>query len=299
MKLAGIFAPLTTPFAGDGSVALADLRTNIERYNRTALSGYVVLGSTGESVFLTQEESGRILKTAREAAGAEKILIAGAGAESTAETIGRARLAADWGYAVALVKPPHYYRPHMKPQVLMDHFRRVADASRIPILLYSIPQFTGIALEAGDVAELAKHANIIGIKESSGDVQRVAAILARAPEDFQTLVGSTKTLHASLMIGARGGILALACVLPELCAELYARASRGDAEEAQQLQQRLLPASRLIASEGGPAGVKCAMDLRGFQGGAPRLPLQPASAGQREEIAECLRALQAGAATRT
>jgi 4-hydroxy-2-oxoglutarate aldolase len=298
MKLAGIFAPLTTPFAGDGSVAVADLRANMDGYNRTGLAGYVVLGSTGEAVFLSDEESARILQTAREAASSEKILIAGAGAESTAQTIGRTRLAADLGYAVALVKPPHYYRPHMKPQVLMDHFRRVADASRIPILLYSIPQFTGIALEAAEVAELAKHSNIIGIKESSGDVQRVAAIMAQAPADFQTLVGSTNALSASLMKGARGGILALACVLPELCVEVYERATRGDALGASQLQERLASASRLIVSEGGPAGVKCGMELRGYRGGAPRLPLQPVSARQREEISACLRVLEAGAATR-
>jgi len=295
MKLEGVFAPLTTPFAADGSVALEDLRVNVERYNGTGLAGYVVLGSTGEEVLLTREECSRVLEAARKVAGREKTLIAGASAESTAETIARARLAAEMGYSVALVKPPHYYKPHLSGQVLLDHFRRVADASRIPILLYSIPQFTGIFLEASDVAELAKHTNIIGIKESSGEVQRISAILALAPEGFQALAGSANTFHASLMIGACGGILALACVLPELCVELYARARRGEVESAQQLQQRLLPASRLIATQGGPAGVKCAMDLRGYRGGAPRLPLAPVSAAQREEIKECLQNLQASA----
>jgi 4-hydroxy-2-oxoglutarate aldolase len=295
MKLEGVFTPLTTPFAGDGSVALDDLRVNVARYNDTALAGYVVLGSTGEEVLLTREERSRVLETARNVASKEKTLIAGASAESTGETIARTRLAAEMGYSVALVKPPHYYKPHLAGQVLLDHFRRVADASRIPVLLYSIPQFTGVALEAPDVAELAKHSNIIGIKESSGDVQRMSAILALAPEGFQALAGSANTFHASLMIGACGGILALACVLPELCAELYARVRRGDTERAQQLQQRLLPASRLIAAQGGPAAVKCAMDLRGYRGGAPRLPLVPVSAAQREEISECLQDLQASA----
>ena len=298
MKLEGVFAPLTTPFAKNGSVALADLGANVERYNATGLAGYVILGSTGEAVLLSQEESPRILETARKAANAAKILIAGTGSESTADTIVRTQQAADLGYAVAMVKPPHYFKPHLKAQVLLDHFRRIADASRIPILLYSIPQFTGITLEAPDVAELAKHSNIIGIKESSGNVPRVAAIIAHTPKDFQVLVGSGSTFYASLMVGARGGILSLACVLPELCVELYVRERRGDAKGAQQLQQKLLPASRLIVEEGGPAGVKCAMDLRGYRGGAPRLPLAPLSERQREEISDCLRALEAGAATR-
>jgi len=295
MKLDGAFAPLTTPFAADGSVALEDLRANVERYNGTGLAGYVVLGSTGEAVLLSQEESSRVLETARKAASKEKTLIAGASAESTAETIARTRRAAEMGYSAALVKPPSYYKPYLTGRVLLDHFRRVADASRVPLLLYSIPQFTGMALEAPDVAELAKHSNIIGIKESSGEVQRMSAILALAPEGFQVLAGSANTFHASLMIGARGGILALACVLPELCVELYARARRGDVESAQQLQQRLMPASRLVAERGGPAGVKCAMELRGYRGGAPRLPLAPLSAAQREEIKECMQELQAHA----
>src|SRR6266852_1496684 len=177
MVLSGVFPPLTTPFASDGSVSLADLKYNIQQYNRTALAGYVILGSTGESVLLTKGEMEGIFVAAKEAAGREKKLIAGTGAESTAETIERTKRAAELGYDAALVKTPHYYKPAYKPEVLIAHFRRVADESPVPVMLYSIPQFTGIALGAAEVAALAEHPNIIGIKDSSGNVQGVAEIV--------------------------------------------------------------------------------------------------------------------------
>ncbi len=284
MNLSGVFPPLTTPFSGEGSVALADLRANVARYNRTPLAGYVALGSTGEAVLLSRAEMDAVLGAVREAAAAEKILIAGTGAESTAETIERTRRAAELGYQVALVKTPHYYKPQLKPPVLIEHFRRVADASPIPVLLYSVPQFTGIALEAPEVAELAAHRNIIGIKESSGNVQRTQEILAGTPPDFQTLAGSAGTFYPSLAVGAVGGILALACVLPELCVELHAAARDDRHDHARELQRRLLPASKAIVADGGVAGVKYAMDVCGYRGGLPRSPLPPLSAALKATI---------------
>ena len=291
MDFSGIFAPLTTPFGGDGGVALGDLKHNAGVYNKTALSGYVVLGSTGEAVLLTRAEKDAVLAAVKETAAPGKLLIAGTDAESTAETIEGTRRAAELGYGAALVKTPHYYKPQYKPEVLIAHFRRVAEASPIPVLLYSVPQFTGVALEAPEVATLAAHPNIHGIKESSGNVQRVGEIIAQAPRAFQTLVGSASTLYPSLTLGARGGILALACVLPELCVELFAAARGGQHERARALQESLLPASKLIVATHGAAGVKCAMDARGYRGGHPRLPLAPLSAEQRAEIDTIVRGL--------
>ena len=291
MDFSGIFAPLTTPFGGDGGVALGDLKHNAGVYNKTALSGYVVLGSTGEAVLLTRAEKDAVLAAVKETAAPGKLLIAGTDAESTAETIEGTRRAAELGYGAALVKTPHYYKPQYKPEVLIAHFRRVAEASPIPVLLYSVPQFTGVALEAPEVATLAAHPNIHGIKESSGNVQRVGEIIAQAPRAFQTLVGSASTLYPSLTLGARGGILALACVLPELCVELFAAARGGQHERARALQESLLPASKLIVGTHGAAGVKCAMDARGYRGGHPRLPLAPLSAEQRAEIDTIVRGL--------
>jgi 4-hydroxy-2-oxoglutarate aldolase len=292
MDLSGVFPALTTPFAADGSVSLADLKHNLHRYNGTDLAGYVVLGSTGESVLLSREETDGILATAKEAAGPEKKLIAGTGAESTAETIEKTKRAAELGYHAALVKTPHYYKPMYKPEVLIAHYRRVSDNSPIPILLYSVPQFTGVALEAPEVASLSEHPNIIGIKDSSGSVQRVAEVIAAARPDFQVLVGSASTMYPSLMIGAGGAVLALADALPEKCVALYNFARRGQLEQARELQQLLVKASKLIVSEAGIAGVKFVMDLRGYRGGIPRPPLLPLTNEIKNRLIALLAALE-------
>jgi 4-hydroxy-2-oxoglutarate aldolase len=260
------------------------LKHNIQQYNRSELAGYVVIGSTGESVLLSKAEAELVLITVKEGAGPGKKLIAGTGAESTAETIERTKRAAELGYDVALVKTPYYYKPAYKPENYIAHYRRVADASPIPVMLYSVPQFTGVALEAPDVAKLAEHPNIIGIKESSGNVQRVAEIIASVPPDFQVLVGSASTLYPSIMIGARGAILALASALPEKCVELYELIRNSQHERARQLHEAILRASKLIVSECGIAGVKYVMDRRGYRGGLPRLPLLPLKDEQKKRL---------------
>src|ERR1700674_3082002 len=184
MDLSGVFPALTTPFAADGTVSLADLKYNLHRYNGTDLAGYVVLGSTGESVLLASGGEDGILATAKEAAAAEKKLIAGTGVESTAETITKTKRAAELGYHAALVKTPHYYKPAYKAEVLIAHYRRVAQESPIPVLLYSVPQFTGVALEAAEVVALSERKNIIGIKESSPNLQRIGEMIKGTPASF-------------------------------------------------------------------------------------------------------------------
>ncbi len=226
MNLQGIFPPLTTPFAADGSLDLARLGENISRYNLTRLAGYVLNGSTGESVLLSWTEVERVWEAAREASEREKILIAGTGAESTSETIEHTNRAAELGYQAALVRTPHYYKPQMTTDAEAEYFLRVADAARIPILIYSVPMFTGLAVEAPLVGRLSRHPNIIGIKDSSGDVHRAAEMIAMVKPGFQVLVGSASTLYASLAVGAVGAILAVACAFPEHCVELY-QAARG------------------------------------------------------------------------
>jgi 4-hydroxy-2-oxoglutarate aldolase len=297
MELSGIFTALTTPFAEDGSVSIAGLKHNIQRYNGTDLAGYVAIGSTGESVLLTRSEVETVLATVKEAAGIGKKLIAGTGAESTAETIERTKRAAELGYQVALVKTPYYYKPSYKPDVLIAHYRRVADASPIPVMLYSVPQFTGVALEAPEVAALAQHPNIIGIKDSSGNVQRVAEMIAATPAAFQVLVGAAATIYPALVLGARGCILALACALPEKCVALFELVRKGHHEKARELQAMLVTASKLMVSEGGIAGVKFAMDQRGYRGGDPRLPLLPLHHEQKKRLTELLAALEPAAAS--
>ena len=292
MAYSGVFAALTTPYGPDGSVSLADLKHNLHLYNATDLLGYVVLGSTGESVLLTGAERDAILSTVKEAAAKEKKLLAGTGAESTAETIERTKRAAEFGYHAALVKPPHYYKPAYQPEALIAHFRRVADESPIPVMLYSIPQFTGITLSAAEVAALSEHPNIIGIKDSSGNVQGTADYVAATPPAFNVLVGNAATLFPSFVVGARGGILALASALPEKCVALFDLIRQGHHEKACELQSVVARASKLIVSELGLTGVKYVMDQRGYRGGLPRLPLLPLHGEQKKRLSELLATLE-------
>ncbi len=295
MDFSGILPALTTPFASDGSISIADLKHNIQQYNSTGLAGYVVIGSTGESVLLSKPEIEDVLAAVKETASRDKKLVAGTGAESTVETIERTKRAAQLGYDVALVKTPYYYKPAYKPEVYIAHYRRVADESPIPVMLYSVPQFTGVALEPPEVAALSEHPNIIGIKESSGNVQRVAEIIANVRPDFQVLVGSAATMYPSLAIGARGAILALGSALPEKCVTLYELFRQGQHAKARELQEVILRASKLIVSEGGIAGVKYAMDQRGYRGGLPRLPLLPLKDEQKKRVNALLETLEPAA----
>ncbi|MGB6431125.1 MAG: dihydrodipicolinate synthase family protein [Candidatus Acidiferrales bacterium] len=284
MKLEGLFAALTTPFRSDDSLDLAGLAANIARYNRTDLAGYVVTGSTGEAALLSIDESERVWATVLENAAPGKTALAGTGAETTAESIERTNRAAALGYSAALVRTPSYYKPFMNARVLIEHYHRVADASPIPILLYSVPVFTGVTVEAEVTARLAEHPNIIGIKDSSGSVERAEQTARAVPADFSLLVGSAITLVASLGVGASGGILALASALPEPCAQVYRLARAGKIAEARALEEKLEPASRRIGSGLGPPGLKYAMDRLGYIGGLPRRPLLPPTEQERAEV---------------
>ncbi|HXX17073.1 MAG TPA: 4-hydroxy-tetrahydrodipicolinate synthase [Candidatus Eremiobacteraceae bacterium] len=295
MQINGIFPALVTPFAADESVSLSAVRENVCRYNATHVAGFVVLGSTGESVMLSREEADSVLAVCKEAAAPQKLLIAGTGAESTAETIARTKRAAALGYPAALVKTPYYYKPVYRAETYIRHYRAVADASPIPILLYSVPQFTGVTLETPEILALAEHPNIVGIKDSSGNVQRVGEIVAGAPSRFQVLTGGAAVIYPSLVVGARGAVLALAAALPEKCAELYDLAQRGERQAAQQLQHLLVRASKCIVSENGIPGVKYAMDLRGFAGGVSRLPLLPLSEEKKRAVADVVAQLHPAA----
>ncbi len=293
MKLEGVIAALTTPFDLDGSVNRARLRRNVERYNSTALSGYVAVGSTGESALLSLDEAELVWATVIEHAATGRIVIAGTGAESTAETIDRTRRAAKLGYGLALVRTPSYYKPLLKSEVLVEHYRRIADASPIPILIYSIPQFTGVTIEPEIAARLAEHENIIGIKDSSGIVDRAAETVRLAPKTFTVLVGSPTILVDSLRAGARGGILALASPLPDWCARVFSLYQAGDVDGAIAVQEKLKPASKRIGSELGIPATKYAMDQAGYFGGAPRPPLLPLTAEERREVGAILAPLLA------
>src|SRR6202158_4600657 len=289
--LSGIIPALATPFDDRGALAVDRLRENMARYNRIGLSGYLATGSTGESGMMDRAEFEKVLRTVRETAAEGRILIAGTGVDSTAEAISRTEFAAKLGYDYALVVPPYFYKPMMKSDVLVEHYRRVADASRIPVLLYSVPQFTGVAIEPDVAARLSEHPNVAGMKDSSGNVDRVGAILASVPETFELLTGASTTVYPSMTVGAKGGILALADFLPELCVALYDAIVARDAQKSLELQRRLIPATTRIVGAMGVAGVKYAMDRRGYYGGAVRGPLLPLGEAQKKEVESLVAAL--------
>src|SRR5579863_4405498 len=249
MKLRGIFPPVTTPFKADGEIDLPRLRENIRRYDQTHVAGYVMNGSTSESVLLGWDEVERLWATAREAAAPNKVMIAGTGAEATAETIRHTKRAAALGFQAALVRTPSYYKPAMTFEAEAAHFFRVADASPIPVLIYSVPVFTGYTVEAPLVAKLATHPNIVGIKDSSGNVQRMKDIVASTPKNFSALTGSALTLAEALNEGASGAILAIACVVPEACVELYEAAKSGDTQRVEQIKKRAINPAATITTK--------------------------------------------------
>jgi 4-hydroxy-2-oxoglutarate aldolase len=341
MLLQGIFPAVTTPFYPDGAVYYKKIEHNIDRYSRTPIAGMVVLGSTGEAVMLSDDERREVLRVTAEVASPEKVLIAGTGAESVVETLRLTELAAKLKYDVALVRTPHFYRPQMKPEAMLAFYRTVADKSPLPVLLYTVPPFTAYDLPLEVITALAEHPNIIGIKESSGNVEKVAAMvqatrhikraatvtevqqavtarMLSAPADengsqmvslgqlnggsdvavaarpriktrgkevgFQVLVGAAHTLLDSFLAGASGGVLGFAAPAPTICFEIHAAFKDNDVELARSKQLALAPATKRVVSELGIPAIKYAMDLNGYYGGLPRLPLLPPTQAQKAEV---------------
>jgi 4-hydroxy-2-oxoglutarate aldolase len=292
MKLQGIFPPITTPFDHAGNLYVTKVQHNVEKWNKTTLTGYVVCGSTGEDVFLSMNEKFTLWELAAKYAAPEKLLIAGTGMESAKETICATNRAAELGYKAALVRTPHYFKTQMtQPATQMLFFRTVADQARIPVLLYNFPQVTGVDLAAEAVVGLSEHPNIIGIKDSSGNVQRVMDIVRDARPDFQVLVGSAQVLLPSLLMGAVGGILAFANPAPYAAIAIWEAFRTREEEAARDWQNRVGRAATRIAKYGVP-GLKHVMDVNGYYGGPPRLPLSVPTPEAKREIEEAFKDLK-------
>jgi 4-hydroxy-2-oxoglutarate aldolase len=288
--LRGIFAALTTPFVGN-DVSPEKLKENIERYNSTGLAGYVVLGSTGEAVFLSDPESERIVAEARASAAPGKRIIVGTSRESARWTIDFTNRMADLGAQAALVKPPHYYKSAMTGDVLLDYYVRVADKSKVPILIYNIPQNTGVAVEPSLVIELSRHPNIAGIKDSSGHLVNTVEAIPGVRPGFVILLGAGSVLWPGLLLGSSGGILAMAAAIPELCVDLYTHYREGRVERARKLQLALAPLNKTLTRTLGIPGLKYALDLLGYYGGPPRPPLPRLTKSGREQVRQNLEKL--------
>lgn len=293
MKLQGIFPAITTPFNHEGEIWKPKLQHNIERWNKTALAGYVVAGSTGESVLLTSDEKIELWEWAAEYAAPDKILIAGTGAESVRETVELSNRAADIGYKAALVRTPGYYKSSLNNAAAqMLYFRTVADQSKIPVLIYNFPQVTGIDIPAEAVTELSNHSNIVGMKDSSGNIEKVLQIVRDAKKGFQLLVGSAPILASCLAVGASGGILAFANAAPHACVCIWEAHRTREADAALDWQNRIGRASYLVTTKHGIPGLKYAMDLAGYYGGPPRLPLTVPAPQAKQEIEEAFQDLR-------
>jgi 4-hydroxy-2-oxoglutarate aldolase len=277
MQLSGVFAPLPTPFDETGALDIARLRAAMPRWLESPLTGFVVLGTTGEAGLLTEDEAARVIEETRALVPAGRTLLAGTGREATAHAVAAARRAASLGVDAVLVRTPCFFKGLMNGDTLARHYLTVADASPVPVLLYNFTAATGVHLPSDTVARLAEHPNIVGIKESGSDIAHIADLAALASGRFAVLAGSASTFHAALSAGVTGGVLALAALMPEACARLYALMQRDESGAARRLQRQLLPLARLISSGYGVPGLKAALILSGVDVGFPRLPLVPVS----------------------
>jgi 4-hydroxy-2-oxoglutarate aldolase len=292
MELAGVFAPVPTPFDGTGSVDVDRFRPALARWLATPLAGFVALGSNGEAAFVDEEESDRVVAALRELTPPARRFIVGAGRESTRATIRAARRAAELGADAVLVRTPGFFRTQMTSELFVAHYTTVADAVPVPVVLYNFTAVTGVDLLPDAVVRLSAHPNIVGIKESSGDIARLSTLVAETTPRFQVIAGSSSTFYASLCVGAAGGILALACVLPEACTRLYDFERQGRHAEAALLQRQLLAVSSLVGSRHGVPGLKAALAAIGLDFGPPRAPLKPLAAGGLAAIQDALAAFQ-------
>ncbi len=284
INLAGIYPPISTPFTEQGEIAFDYLSTNLSRWNELPLDGYVVGGSNGEFVSQSFDERVAVVKAVREGMSSNHLLIAGAGMHSTRETVELAQAMAAAGADAVLIVTPSYYKSKMDLRALRGHYYAVADASSVPVILYNVPANTGVDMPAGTILELAQHANIIGIKDSSGDLAKMGSVVDAAPEGFQVLAGSGSFFLPALAIGAVGLIAALVNIAAADLARIQSLFRDGQLNEARILQQRLIEANSAVTSHFGVAGLKAALDLLGFYGGPVRSPLQPLMADERENL---------------
>ena len=290
VDLSGVLVPCTTPFDPvTGEVDLVGFRANVRSFLAHPVRGIVVGGSTGEAVLLEEDERMVLLEGARDLVPDDRLVVAGTGAESTRSTIRRCEESAGTGADAVLVQPPAFYRGAMTDAALLEHYRAVAAASPIPVILYQVPlRMSTLDFSTNLVADLAKVANVVGIKDSRGSLELVAELVDRTPDAFQVLVGSGAVLYGSLEVGAVGGILGVANLAPGAAAAIHTAQRAGDSAEAGRMQEAVAPVHTEIVAAMGVPGVKAGLDLLGLRGGDPRLPLRPLSDRDRESVASVL-----------
>lgn len=291
MNLAGVFIPAVTPFDPvTGDVDIVAMRANLRNWLVHPVHGIVIAGSTGEAVLLTRGERRSLVEATADALSADRLLLVGTGAESTRATMRMGQDAAEAGADAVLVQPPAYYLGAMTPEVLRDHYRAVADSSPVPVIIYQAPlRFSTLEFPNGLVAELSRHPNIVGIKDSRGSLEKVGELLDCVADGFSLIVGDGAGFYAALELGAAGGILGLANMAPAETAEIFQRFSEGRSSEAGRIQERVGPVHKKVVAGFGVPGVKAGVGLLGGYGGAPRPPLRPLAAARVAEVGAALR----------
>jgi 4-hydroxy-2-oxoglutarate aldolase len=275
MNLAGVFAPVPTPFDDQDRVDTRRLAAALGKWSSRPLTGVVVLGSNGEAVLMDEEECDRAVAAAREAVPRDRLFIVGTGRESTQAAIRASRRAAEYGADAVLVRTPGFFKTQMTTDAFVRHYTAVADQSIVPVLLYNFTALTGVNLLPAAVSRLSEHPNIVGMKESGGDIAQIAELVNGTPKGFGVLAGTTATFYASLCVGAVGGILALACAVPEACMRLFTAVREGRHDEARAIQRQLAPLAKLLGPTYGVPGLKAALNVLGYDVGVPRPPLAP------------------------
>jgi 4-hydroxy-2-oxoglutarate aldolase len=289
LSLKGVFTPLATPFDEQDEFAPEKLVSNINKLNQTGLNGYVVLGSNGEYVYLSEKEKMEVLNIARQVIPKDKLMIAGTGCESTRNTIALTLQAAEIGADAVIIVNPSYYKSEMTVPVLAAHYQKIADVSPIPVIIYNFPPGTSIDLSAELLVRLSHHPNIIGVKDTGGLMPKMGETIYQVAPGFQVLAGSASFLFPSLAIGAVGGVLALGNIAPLQCLEIYRLFCAGDIENGRALHLRMLPVNAAITTRFGVSGLKAAMEMLGYQGGLPRSPLLPLPETQKQELQTILK----------
>ena len=287
-NFSGVLLPATTPFGPGGEIDFSSLAVNLDKWSQTGIRGFVLLGSTGERVHLDEREYLQTIETARAATPSDLAFIVGAGQQSTLGTINEIKNAARAGADAVLVITPHFYRTVITQETLVGYYTAVADESPVPVLLYSMPPLTGIKIEPETVGRLSEHANIIGVKDSSNDIAGFSQTVKSCPADFAVMTGNGTVLLDALRAAATGAILAVGCAVPEVCVEIFSAFHAGEDEQASALQSKLTPLATAVTTKFGIGGLKTALDLAGYRGGAVRAPLKSVDDNARAEIKELL-----------
>lgn len=282
----GIFAPIATPFDEAGEIDYKALASNMATWDKTRMAGYVVLGSNGEANFLTFDEKVKLIAEVARINAGRKLVIAGTGVETTAETVALTKKAAEAGAQVALVLPPFYYKAAMGNAALSAHFKAVADASPIPVMLYNMPGNTGLNLSSSLVAELSFYPNIVGLKDSGGNIVQIAEIAAKSKPGFIVFAGSGSYLLPTLAVGGHGTTAAVANIAADELADIYEAFMKGDMVASKKAQHKVMELNAAVTSRWGVPGLKAAMDMMGYTGGKPRLPMLPLPEKDRLELAK-------------